>query len=406
MAVNYTLKEPKGKKETLIFATYYFNGRRLKFSTGESIYPDNWNPVKQRVRKGALASDKINMKLDRIDTQVREVHAGMRADLLDVTPDSLRTNLRRHIETGGRKENLLEFYARYIEEKRHKGQNGYFLLMESTIKILQRFPGAKDFADIGPEWFNRYQAFMEGLKNERKYPKGYSPNYIGKNIGIIREVMKAAGKQGLHRNTKYMDDDYKIPKENSVSIYLSNEELMKIYRAKLSPALSRIRDRFLIGAFSGLRFSDSSRITLQSVRDGLIFDRNKKTKTDVVIPVHRVIKDVFEKYPDGLPPSTSIANGNIEIKKIGKAAGIDTPIIVTKIRGGVTHTNTVPKCELITTHTARRSAATNMFLSGIPTLSIMKITGHKTESAFMKYIKMSAEENAMNLKDHPYFSGG
>jgi len=34
----------------------------------------------------------------------------------------------------------------------------------------------------------------------------------------------------------------------------------------------------------------------------------------------------------------------------------------------------------------------------------MKITGHKTESAFMKYIKMSAKDNATKMKSHKFFN--
>ena len=43
-------------------------------------------------------------------------------------------------------------------------------------------------------------------------------------------------------------------------------------------------------------------------------------------------------------------------------------------------------------------------LAEIPTISIIKITGHKTEKAFMRYIKISQEDNANKLMDHPYFS--
>lgn len=63
------------------------------------------------------------------------------------------------------------------------------------------------------------------------------------------------------------------------------------------------------------------------------------------------------------------------------------------------------KCELVKTHTARRSGATNMYLAGIPTIAIMKITGHKTEKEFMKYIKITEEQTAMELMNHPYFAG-
>lgn len=65
----------------------------------------------------------------------------------------------------------------------------------------------------------------------------------------------------------------------------------------------------------------------------------------------------------------------------------------------------IEKCDAISTHTARRSFATNAYKAGVPTIAIMKVTGHKKESNFMKYIKVSAEENAEMLKSQPFFIG-
>ncbi len=61
----------------------------------------------------------------------------------------------------------------------------------------------------------------------------------------------------------------------------------------------------------------------------------------------------------------------------------------------------VVKADLIKTHTARRSGCTNMYLAGIPVIDIMKISGHKTEREFLKYIRIGKEETAMNLANHP-----
>ena len=86
-------------------------------------------------------------------------------------------------------------------------------------------------------------------------------------------------------------------------------------------------------------------------------------------------------------------------------AGITEPVEVEQMENGRLVKKVVPKNELVKTHTARRSGATNMYLAGIPAISIMKITGHKTEREFMKYIKASEEETAIELMNHPYFSG-
>ena len=67
---------------------------------------------------------------------------------------------------------------------------------------------------------------------------------------------------------------------------------------------------------------------------------------------------------------------------------------------GMKVNKTVPKHKLIMTHTARRSGATNMYKRGIPTIYIMKITGHKTESSFLRYIRITKEETADKIIQH------
>ena len=56
------------------------------------------------------------------------------------------------------------------------------------------------------------------------------------------------------------------------------------------------------------------------------------------------------------------------------------------------------KWEKVTTHTARRSFCTNMYLIGVPIPTIMAISGHKTEKSFRMYIKASREEHAQIMK--------
>jgi integrase len=88
---------------------------------------------------------------------------------------------------------------------------------------------------------------------------------------------------------------------------------------------------------------------------------------------------------------------NSYLKEIGELVGIDEKTTRTFTKGGLKASQLYKKFELITTHTARRSFATNLYKAGFPSLSIMKITGHKTETSFMKYIKISHEENANKL---------
>jgi integrase len=96
---------------------------------------------------------------------------------------------------------------------------------------------------------------------------------------------------------------------------------------------------------------------------------------------------------------------NLYLKELCQRASITERVEVSRTKGGFRDTRTLEKWELITTHTARRSFATNAFLAGVPTINIMKITGHKSESVFLKYIKISTEQNALMLLNHPHFGG-
>ena len=133
--------------------------------------------------------------------------------------------------------------------------------------------------------------------------------------------------------------------------------------------------------------------------------KQQKTGNHVVIPIRPELQAILDKYENRLPKAYE-QKVNKFIKEVAREAGITEKIEVSYVENGEKKTHLVDKCDLVKTHTARRSGATNMYLAGIPTIAIMKITGHKTEKEFMKYIKITEEQIAMELMSHPYFSGG
>ncbi len=95
---------------------------------------------------------------------------------------------------------------------------------------------------------------------------------------------------------------------------------------------------------------------------------------------------------------------NKYIKEVGKLAELNELVTVSKTRAGQKEVRTLPKYSLITVHTARRSFATNLYLAGMDTLTIKKMTGHHTEKSFLKYIRVSEEENASRAALHAFFN--
>ena len=131
---------------------------------------------------------------------------------------------------------------------------------------------------------------------------------------------------------------------------------------------------------------------------------SKKTGNRVIIPIRAELQAILDKYDNRLPTAYE-QKVNKYIKEIAREAGIVDMVEVSYVENGEKKSHLVEKCELVKTHTARRSGATNMYLAGIPTIAIMKITGHKTEKEFMKYIKITEEQTAIELMNHPYFAG-
>lgn len=87
-----------------------------------------------------------------------------------------------------------------------------------------------------------------------------------------------------------------------------------------------------------------------------------------------------------------------------KEIGLNDKVTYTYTRGGKLVTTTREKCELISSHTARRSAATNMYLTGrMKTLEIMKITGHRSEQNFFRYIRLTNDDTARSISGDLFF---
>lgn len=186
------------------------------------------------------------------------------------------------------------------------------------------------------------------------------------------------------------------------SIALNESELNQLAKLDLSnkPHLERARDLFLCGCWTGLRFGDLSRVRPENIQDGFIYITQSKTGDRVTIPLHPVVSEILQKYDGQLPPAISNQKTNEFLKAIGQLAGLNDPIHQTEIKGGIKRTVKRQKWEMVSTHTARRSFATNLYKSGFPSPSIMKITGHKSEAAFMKYLKVSPDDHARLLQQH------
>ena len=163
-------------------------------------------------------------------------------------------------------------------------------------------------------------------------------------------------------------------------------------------------DLFVVGCLTALRYSDYSTLTKDNFQDGFIIKRTKKTNVTVRVPMHDYVREIIAKYDGDIPSGLCIQYFNKYLKIIMKEIGLTDKITYSYTVGGVLKTVTKEKWELISSHTARRSAATNLYMTGrMKTLEIMKLTGHRSEQNFFRYIRLTQDDTARSISGDSFW---
>lgn len=390
----------------------------LKYSTGQKIIPDHWLGSRAKQSR-KLGYDSLNTNLDNLEKFAKDSVTELTNSGEVPNPDNVKYRIDkkagRNVMCKSRCNNLNEYIDVFIKDS----ESGARLTDKKTrykAGTIKNFKGFKvqfddfqlqkrkklDFDAITLDFYDRFVEFF----TEKKY----SPNTIGRHIKNLKTIMRYARDEGYHNNSEIDRRKFKVLREDVDNIYLTEPEIKLLYEMDLSdkPHWELARDVFLIGCYTAQRFSDYSTIRKEQIQDlengrKVIRLTQQKTGEPVVIPVRHELEVLLKKY-DWTVPKIWEQKLNKYIKEVGGAVKINMKVPIEQYKGGLKVKSTVPKCDLIKTHTARRSGCTNMYLAGISPLDIMKISGHKTEREFLKYIKVTKEETAKNLITHPYFS--
>lgn len=377
----------------------------LRVKSGIQIKPEHFDNSKGVIRYKADFSNK-----DEVDKTLRDLknHIFDEMALLTVPPDKQwleQTISHFHHPPQEVEVTLFSFVQDFIDKAplRITPKTGRPVVYkqvreyERTFYYLKEFAKAKqrtlDFPDIDLSFYYDFVAYLQSLK--------LAQNTIGKKVQTLKIFLNAASEQGHPVNPQFKSHRFQAFTEEADTIYLDEEELEKIYKLDLSEslALDRVRDLFLVGCWTGLRFSDWDQVQPENISDGFLELKQQKTGGAVVIPLHPTVQEILNKYDGDLPRVLTNQKFNEALKKIAKNAGLTDAFHKGITRGGVKTSKAYPKHELVTTHTARRSFATNLYKAGLPTYSIMQVTGHKTEASFLKYIKVTPREHAQKLKE-------
>lgn len=452
MAVSFILRTTKKTGYAPVFARIQTRktGLNLRLSTHISVPIQKWNLSRDGVafnnfkqsEEGSIIFGKL-AKIERALNSLLEQDVVITAEQMTQIIDDIAFEDERELERQKAAEEarkiaeanrmtLNKFIAMYIEQisngarQTERGMNFAFSTVKSIKSALNQFAYYQehlgreiDFNDIDMNFYHEYTAYLKG--------KNYSINSIGKCIKELKTILATAEGEGYHNNPKYKDKKFKGTRVEVDNIYLTKEDLQKIMSVDLSKyetGHEYVRDIFMVGVWTAQRVSDYNNISRENIKtyvreiietdkDGKkkivskeftrIEIRQQKTGAKVVIPCSSELRAILEKYDYNLPHLEDQVI-NRYIKDIGKDAGLTEMVEIEKTQGGKAQMQRIEKYKLIHTHTARRTGATLMYLSGMDIYDIMKITGHSSPAMLKKYIKADQLEVASKIEDkYDYF---
>lgn len=426
MRVNFNLKGI-GSKKSQIWLTSTINKERVRIYTGLLIEPEFWikttrNQIGERASEDSALGNVQLKNNKQINKDLKKILSYCHEYGVEVSQNHLMSNGLEHnaqnfsnyinarirgIEATIRK-NPTEFINAYIKRKtqmvnkdtQRKIVSGTIYNHRNALQRLQMFCNDKGIR-LSWELFNAQfeERFTAWLMN-----KNYTANTIASQYSIMKVWLSEAEIEGLITNKAF--HRYTTKCHEVENIYLTEEDINKIYAIDFNNEaikaeidyrdknIETTRDLFVVACWTGLRFGDWKDLSDASIVDDNMIVHTKKTNTTVVIPLHPIVKEILSKYNGVLPKSVDKTHTLKQIRKCAELAGITEQVSLGRVKGGQSVIKNGAKFQFLMNHTARRSFATNMYLKGIPSISIMAITGHTTEANFLKYIKVDKMQHA------------
>lgn len=411
MNSTFKLKKPKSDKSTLIYFRAYFKkeGKSLIYSTGESINPKEWDfennqPINLSGRKkDAEIRRSINQQLNRYKEYFQEIVARYRNLNEELTLSKAREHLNEEFKDGASIGNdFMKVYDLFMKEK-EEDQSGNSITA-STLKrykcnqnLLSNFEidtkTKLRFDKINNEFFNKFISYCVKTKK-------HSTNTLSRNIGLLKTFLFWALRNKYTYNDAFISfKNIKRFKTDEVALNLNQvKEIANIDLSK-KRKLEKVRDLFVFGCTTGMRFSNYSKVSKNDIQNGFIkvIDVKDNSKS-LSIPLNTISKSILDKYNFELP-QISNQKFNKYLKELFEFLEYDDVIKKTTKLGNKIIEKESILYDRISSHTARRSFITIMKNQRVPDKVIMSFTGHKSLQVFNNYYRPNEDEKVDFMKN-------
>ena len=365
--IHFYLRDKKSAQSTSILISVHYENNRIRIATGCTVPPKMWQEKKQRVKVSIefQMANEINDRLDKLEAVMESLMKQYRDEGHFPNPARIKA----------------DFLKQHDVPIKHKKAKTFWDHFNDFVEIKRQVnPDVRDY-------------------NNSMGEPGLMPNTIGKQNKNLKAFLNWCFDQNITK--KFSLKSFPTIMEDVDKVYLTEEELDQLEAiVPKDPSQALVRDLFLVGCETGLRFSDFIRITEHDIRNNELHIVPKKTKNagvkKLIIPLSARVQNILAKY-DGKPPlydRNQLTKFNKTIRELCELANMQDEIKFYREVAGETVIITKKKFEEVSSHTCRRTFCTLKFLKGMPAHVIMKFSGHKSERSFVKYLKLDAELTA------------
>lgn len=270
-------------------------------------------------------------------------------------------------------------YERNPREWKHTFAGAYLWKNPGRTKVIDSF---SQMLGHTPEWEDITDTNLEDFAE--MLSSTLSPNSVRTIFAEIKAILNRHRFEAPIVSRRFTEI-LRRRGEQTGAVWLTEEEIERIHKYKPETKWELDAKRmFLVEAWTGARACDAALLTQDNcdIETNTLTYVSKKTHTLITVPVHEYIMPYLRANHERAMPNMGTYNEKLRL--ICKRVGIDTPVTI--YRRGAEHT--LPKYEFVSSHTGRRSFATNLYVNYYADVSqIAKWMGHSSpEITMQRYI--------------------
>ena len=395
-------------------------GKPVSFATGISLTDSEWDPLIGRAKGRTPQSAEANTLIAQWSQLVANIFSHY--DKLKITPTTeqlrkafshateITDNTTQYSPQTTPSVTVMAAFTQFILDHQHANAwaNGSIVAFQSYRRMLGDYLPDTPINDIDVPWMESFHHWMVSVRNQQGVT-------VDGNLSKMRIFLRWARKKGYYKGEA--DREYR-PRVKGAGekfrsiIFLTRDELKAVEKYTFAERHYNVaKDVFLFACYTGLRWSDVVKLTRADFHGDHISFITQKTNHSLTIPLNDKAKEILDRYADCKPnrrqkvlgitnpalPTADLKTMNKHLRRIMQEIGIDTPVTHSYYIGNVRHNDTLPKYELISTHTARHTFIVTAISLGIPIPVIMEWTGHKNYEAMRPYIAIANETSTQAM---------